>query len=198
MLHEYSKIKNYPLWSLKYTDDPEMNDEIRIFIDNLMKVVLDPESMKNPSLLDDTVSGHTKYKMELGNILMDSRDNFRKGFNAYMKSIDIVNVQDNELDNARQYLEGHLQSEVGLWTEEEVKDKLKDWRMSQQAPAAPVVPGETPVTPTFNPPVDEDKLEKKRGEALERLESCPDLKKALEDFIKEEDYYTIDTLLKYV
>ena len=55
-----------------------MNDEIRIFIDNLMKVVLDPESMKNPSLLDDTVSGHTKYKMELGNILMDSRDNFRK------------------------------------------------------------------------------------------------------------------------
>ncbi len=199
VLHEYSKLKNYPLWSLKYTNDSEMNDEIRTFIDNLMKVVLDPESMKNPNLLDETVSGYTKYKMELGNILMDSRNNFQKGFNVYMKSIDIVNIQDNEIDSARQYLEGHLQSEVGLWTEEEVKDKLKDWRMSQQAPVPPVIPSVLPpVTPPSNPPVDDTKLEKKRNEALERLATCPDLNQALEDFINSEDYYTIDTLLRYV
>lgn len=199
VLHEYSKIKNYPLWSLKYTDDSEMNDEIRTFIDNLMKVVLDPESMKNPNLLDETVSGHNKYKMELGNILMDSRDNFRKGFNAYMKSIEIVNVQDNEIDGARQYLNEHLQSEVGLWTEEEVKDKLKDWRMSQK----PVVPPTPPQDDDDdnkgdNPPVHPDILKQKRDEAIKHLNDCPDLKKALEDFINSEDYYTIDTLLRYV
>ena len=199
VLHEYSKLKNYPLWSLKYTDDPDINDERRQFIDNLMKVVLDSESMKNPNLLDETVTCYNGSKLEIGNILMDNRDNFRKGFLVYMKSIDIVNIKDDEIVNARQYLDSHLQSEVGFWTEDEVKDKLKDWRMSQKTdvPVIPpsIIPPQPPVTP---PSVTPDDLEEKRTEALEHLSTCPDLKQALENLINSEDYYTIDTLLRYV
>ena len=204
VLHEYSKIKGFPMWALKYADDLDINEDIRSFIDNLMKVLQDPESMKNPKLLDDTISGYNNYRMELGNILLDSRDNFRKGFYAYMKSVDIVNVLDNEIDAARQYLNEHLQGEVGLWTEIEVKDKLKDWRMSQKTTSSIV--STVPVghqTYSFNDKggaetILPNALKQKRDDAIEHLHNCPDLKKALEDFINSEDYYTIETLMRYV
>ena len=204
VLHEYSKIKGFPMWALKYADDLDINDNIRSFIDNLMKVLQDPESMKNPKLLDDTISGYNNYRMELGNILLDSRDNFRKGFYAYMKSVDIVNVLDNEIDAARQYLNEHLQGEVGLWTEIEVKDKLKDWRMSQKTTSSTVSTAPVGHQPySFNDKggaetILPNALKQKRDEAIEHLNNCPDLKKALEDFINSEDYYTIETLMRYV
>lgn len=131
--HEYAKEKGYPLWSLKYCD--ACTPELAELIDNIRKVVSDPESMKNPSLLEAMINSYDLQKMEFNNLLIPSSDNYRKGFEAFMKDVEFVNVANDEIDEAMEFLRGHLQGEVGLWTEFDVKDKLKNWRMAKQASA---------------------------------------------------------------
>lgn len=203
--NDYCKEKGYPLWSLKYVED--CSDVMKEFIENLMRVISDPESMKNPSLLDATMNGYDLLKTDFGNLLLPQEDNFRKGFVAYLKSIEIIDIKDDETDEVIAYLHGHLQSEVGSWTEEEVKDQVKDWRVlilnkgkdnggqendgSQGNNGGQI--GETwrPVTPP-------DVLKEKRTKALNKIADNPNLQQALENLINTEDGYIIDIILKYV
>lgn len=216
--NDYCKEKGYPLWSLKYVDD--CSDQMKELIDNLVRVVTDPESMKNPNLLEATMNGYDSLKTDFGNLLLPSEDNFRKGFVAYLKSVEIVNIQDNEIDDAISYLQGHLQSEVGSWTEEEVKDKLKDWRMSLQNKDRDGGQGGNQGDQGGYPggytgeqggsswnggnqggswkPVSHDELKKKRDTALAKIADNQDLQKALENLVNTEDGYIIDIILKYV
>ena len=207
VLHVYSKEKGYPLWSLKYTED--CTGDMKVFIDNLMKVVTDPESMKNTSLLNDTITGYDMLKTDFGNLLLPQENNFQKGFITYMKGVEIVDVKEDEVDAATKYLYEHLESEVGMWTEEEVRDKLKDWRMTTIQPVPPVtipptpgfpqttiIPGVQPVV--FPPVVSPEELKKKRNKAINRVNNSDDLRQAIENMINAEDSNVIDILLKYV
>ena len=71
---DYCKEKGYPLWSLKYVDD--CSDVMKEFIENLVRVITDSESMKNPSLLDATMNGYDMLKTDFGNLLLPQEDNF--------------------------------------------------------------------------------------------------------------------------
>lgn len=216
--NDYCKEKGYPLWSLKYVDD--CSNQMKKLIDNLVRVVTDPESMKNPNLLEATMNGYDSLKTDFGNLLLPQEDNFRKGFVTYLKSIEIVNIQDSEIDDAIAYLHGHLQSEVGSWTEEEVKDKLKDWRMSLQVKpdTQQIYPGSENQNQGGNTgytvsnggaswnngqggnwkPINKDELKQKRDAALDKIAGNPNLQQALEKLINSEDGYIIDIILKYV
>lgn len=196
VLHEYAQAKGYPLWALKYTDDPDMTDNLRDFVTNVMKVVSEADSMKNPSLLDATVNGYDESKMDIGNILAESRDNYRRGFNNFMKGVESVNLRDNEIDEAMKWLHEHLESTVGFWKEEDVRDKLKDWRISQIP--TPPTPPEPPIPPTPIDPVDRSDLSDKRRLAIERVKNSSNLQEALEQMIENEQEQIIDTLLRYV
>lgn len=201
VLHVYCKEKGYPLWSLKNIE--ECSPEIKEFIDNLMRVVSDPESMKNPSLLENTINGYDALKTDFGNLLIPSADYFHKGFVTYMQSIDKVNVQDDEVEEALKYLHEHLESEIGMWTEEEVKGKLKDWRISKATPTIQPTSSFNPSTIVAEPSVDtptinSEELKKKRNKAINRINNSEDLRQAVENMIAEEDSYVIDILLKYV
>ena len=194
VLHVYCKEKGYPLWSLKNIE--ECSPEIKEFIDNLMRVVSDPESMKNPSLLENTINGYDALKTDFGNLLIPSADYFHKGFVTYMQSIDKVNVQDDEVEEALKYLHEHLESEIGMWTEEEVKDKLKDWRISKATPTIQPTSSFNPSTIVAEPSVDtptinSEELKKKRNKAINRINNSEDLRQAVENMIAEEDSYVI-------
>jgi hypothetical protein len=182
-------------------------------IDNLMKVVTDPESMKDSQLLEATINGYDLLKTDFGNLLLPQENNFQKGFVTYMKGVEIVDVKDEEVDAAIKYLHGHLESEVGMWTEEEVKDKLEDWRMTTIQPVQPVQPfqpasmpgapqqqpasfGTQPIVPA--PVISPDDLKKKRNKAINRVNNSDDLRQAIENMINAEDSNVIDILLKYV
>ena len=143
-MNEYSKQKNAPLWSLKYAEDS--TKDISALIDNILKVCSpSQEASRNPQLMSATVNGLKTLKFDFGNLINDA-DNFEDGFNRFIQSIEFVNVHENELAEARTYLDQHLQSEVGLWTESEVENQLKNWRISKQP--KPVEPT-TPVAPVY-------------------------------------------------
>jgi hypothetical protein len=203
--HEYAKEKGYPLWSLKYCSSDYNTEEMRLLIDNVIRVVNDSESMKNPALLNDTISGYETQKFEWGNLIVEnSGSNYRDGFCNFLRSVEIVNIQDHEIDEAFVYLKGHLEGEIGLWKEADVKDCLKDWRMSKQVSIQPKFepcpmiepghPGKDIISPN-----NLNEVSKKRSQLKEKLKFMPasESKEALNDIVEKEDFI-LDILLKYL
>lgn len=129
MTHEYSASVGYPLWSLKYVS--ECSDENRELIDGIIKVITDSESVKNPQLMSKVAEG-LKNNIDLGNLLLESANNFETGFKKYVMTLEYINMTEPEFAEAKQFLEGHLEGTIGLWTERGVEDTLKDWRLAQQ------------------------------------------------------------------
>lgn len=86
-------------------------------------------------------------------MLLNRSGVFEEGYHNFLKSNEIVNLDDEHLPDAKTYIKQHLQGEVGLWTEREVNDKLKDWKLSltpMPAPTSfpPALPSKyTPFTP---------------------------------------------------
>ena len=53
---------------------------MRLLIDNVIKVVGDSESMKNPALLNETINGSEAQRFERGNLLVENNGgNYRDG-----------------------------------------------------------------------------------------------------------------------
>ena len=129
MTHEYSASVGYPLWSLKYV--PECSDENRELIDGIIKVITDSESVKNPQLMSRVAEG-LKNNIDLGNLLLESANNFETGFKNYVMTLEYINMTEPEFVEAKQFLEGHLEGTIGPWTERGVEDTLKNWRLAQQ------------------------------------------------------------------
>lgn len=131
ILHAYSDKQGYPLWALKYFPNPDQ-DKIKPLIDNILKICNETD-MRNPDLIVNTLDGMQTYSYEMGNVLNEP-DSFSLGFNTFMKQVEMVNLKDEEIESAKEYLKTHLHSEVGLWSESEVSIKLKDWRLAQDKP----------------------------------------------------------------
>ena len=203
--HEYAKEKGFPLWALKYCVSENNTPQMQSLIDNVIKVVSDPESMKNPQLLGNTINGYDEQKIEWGNLLIENEgSNYKNGFYNFLKAVEIVALQEAEIPEAMQYLHGHLEGEVGLWKETEVKDKLKDWRMSQSKPVvsttAPVTTTTTSESPIIisEPPVED--LNRKRNELASKMKMIPsaEVKEIVNEIIENENGVILDILLKYV
>lgn len=210
--HEYAKEKGYPLWALKYSTSEYNTDKMSQLIDDVIKVVSDPESMKNPQLLNSAITGYDEQKLEWGNLLIENNGgNYKEGFNNFLKAVEIVNLQDDEILEAMEYLHGHLEGEVGLWKELEVREKLKDWRISQQKPAnggtisggassggyAGGYTGEGGFMGAAEEPVD---VTEKRIKLADKVKMIPssEMKEIIAEIIEKEDSHVLDVLMKYV
>lgn len=202
--HEYAQQQGYPLWSLKYSTNPSNTEDMRKLIDNVLRIAIDPESMKNPSLIGEALAGYDQLKFDWGNLVLPVYGAFKEGFQNFMQSVEIVDVQNDEVDEAFNYLQQHLAGEVGLWTEVDVKDKLKDWRMSKRV-LTPKVPGVSePPSTAYNPQpgssVTPSELHAQRQKAAMRLEALEDrqLRTLLNQLIENADGHIIANILKYV
>mgnify|MGYP002624566207 FL=1 len=207
ILHEYAREKGYPLWSLKHCTSEYNTDKMKQLIDDVIKVVSDPESMKNPQLLSRTISGYEELKLEWGNLLIEKNGgNYKEGFNNFIKGIEIVSIQDAETAEAMDYLHGHLEGEVGLWKELEVREKLKDWRISQQKPSKGGFAGDVatdggePERGFVGAGEQTADIATKRNELAGKIKMIPsgELKDIVNEIIEKESGYILDILLKYV
>ena len=207
ILHEYAREKGYPLWSLKHCTSEYNTEKMKQLIDDVIKVVSDPESMKNPQLLSRTISGYEELKLEWGNLLIEKNGgNYKEGFNNFIKGIEIVSIQDAETAEAMDYLHGHLEGEVGLWKELEVREKLKDWRISQQKPSKGGFAGDVathggePERGFVGAGEQTADIATKRNELAGKIKMIPsgELKDIVNEIIEKESGYILDILLKYV
>lgn len=129
--------KGYPLWSLNYMDDDfvnsypciTLNEEIKRLFNNIVSVCNEKE-LKNPALVKETCNLLDKYHVDIPDIVAKP-GNFKNGFDNFMLAQSGIGLQDSEIDNAYEFIKKHLESTVGYWSEDEVRDKLKDWRIAE-------------------------------------------------------------------
>lgn len=130
--------KGYPIWSLKYMDEDFcqshpaiiLNDDLRRLFDNIVIICEPNQDMKNPKLINDTLDLIERFRADIPDI-MAKPGNFRNGFENFLLAQSGVGLQPYEVDDAYEFIKKHLESTVGYWTEDEVKNTLKDWRISE-------------------------------------------------------------------
>lgn len=167
-----------PLWALKYTPvafydklpmGVQMNDQMKQLIDNIVKICSERE-IRNPSLISETLRLISEWRLEMKNLLNLSTA-FGEGFKAYLKSVPLSDIQEEEIDDAKRYIEQNLESTIGYWTEEEVETKAKDWRLSLKQTPLTIVPGgyEPPIEPIT--PKNPEIVSEKRNRAKSKVNS---------------------------
>lgn len=136
--NEFVKTMGFPPWSLKYADVEDENswgqekmpqEELNKAIDNIVRIC-NETGTQNPAMMGETINLLEKGKYKLPRIV-NNADIYKNGFVAFLKSNDTVNLKDEEAEVAISYIKENLQKAIGTWSENEVNDKLKDWRLKQ-------------------------------------------------------------------
>ena len=135
LTHAYLKEKGAPLWALKYCSPMQkksMCKELCTMIDDILRIC-EPDGMKNPALIVETLDLIKQYDLNFRELLLvnESYNNFVEGYEQFLLTRDMVNLQLTELEDAKLYIQQNMQAEVGIWTEAEVEEKLKNWRLSK-------------------------------------------------------------------
>lgn len=208
---EYSNRQKYPLWSLKYVCT---NENLKILIENIVKIC-DPDGLANQELIATTSKSIKDLELDLSLILVEP-DAFKKGFLAFLKQDEKVNLKDDELENVYTYLTQHLHGEIGRWSENEVKLQELYWRMEQNAIDSNnsnngddnededdknnnVIPGGSSQSGNGN--VNTDESVKKRQETAKNIivsANSDMMRKTLIELVENENKEVIDIILSYV
>ena len=215
MQHEYVQAVGYPLWSLKYATDDE---ELKKVISDIVEVINEAESVKKPQLMASAVTGLSQRRTDLGNLLLQQADSFRKGFVAYLLSLERIALKEEEIDNAYIYLKEHLAGTNSLWSEDQVEDSLRDMReeelkrrneelerrererKNQNGNNSSDTSSHDDADDTTTPRWDDSVVQEKRQKAKRVLAMASSgiLKELLTDLCENADVRTLDIIIKYV
>lgn len=209
--------KGAPLWSIKYAPksafaalpaEIPITDEIKTLVDDIVTICADRD-LRNPALVNETLKLLEAWRIDLKNILnIDAV--FQEGFNSFLMQIDRIELKPEEIEDVKTYVKGHLESTVGYWTEEEITNAAKNWRLEQQYPAfTPGMPsgGNASQNPTPTPaPATTPSgfssyqiVEEKRAKAkirISELTSLDEAKALLMSLCEEGDEWILDKLNK--
>lgn len=123
--HEFATKVGFPLWALKHID---CKDDVKKLIDNILKIC-EPEGLKNPALLAETLQMMKLLLLDLKSILkVDTK--FRDGFVNFLKEVaeaESIDMDEESLEDAIAFIRQHQEGEVGVWSEEDVSKNLLRW-----------------------------------------------------------------------
>lgn len=195
---EFLGKKNCPLWAIKYASPAafshlpiqmSINDDVKKLTDNIVEICQERE-LRNPALINETLTLIDKWRIEYKNIL-NTDEAFREGFNNFLMQIELIDLKEEEIAEVKEYIARNLQSTVGYWTELEVVEKAKNWKLTKaQQPQSPVrsyppmpvnQPGQAtsvaqPLAPTSSTP---SLVARKRMMAKQRIERLTSLQEAV-------------------
>ena len=125
---EFLGKKGYPLWSVKYASEQafsslpgslSVNDAECRLIDNIV-TICNENDLRNPALVMETIDLISELRIDMKNILnVDAA--FSDGFKNFLMQIEFANIEEDEVDEVKHFIEQNLQSTVGYWTEEDVE-----------------------------------------------------------------------------
>ncbi len=127
-IREWVKNTGFPLWALKTLTEGLKEPDLKALIHSinalgfLIRTVdreLGEERIKNIFKLLQQTQGSLKPLLK--------REKLKEGFIKWLKSLEEVKVEDDEVEEVIDYLYKNMQGEVGLWDEDKVIIKLKDW-----------------------------------------------------------------------
>lgn len=203
----FTKKNGYPLWALKYAFDESetVAADMKKGIDNIL-IMCRNYDHQDQSLIVETLDLFGKRRFEFQTYInaTNTVDNMRKGYFAFLKSVPLVELKDEEFEQAADFIKHDMQGEEGDWTEDEVKTALLSWREStkvKEQPPQPVVQqpiSQTPVQTAAETPKTVAPTEK-RETARQKIRSHTNidtLKTLLEKIIeKTGDESIIDDII---
>lgn len=204
ILHEYSVLKGYPLWALKYAipatiKNAGLEEPAQKLIDDVLTICFET-THRNPSMMVDIVEGIKSMNFEIRAWFKDNAY-FKEGFEQFLMSEPNVVLQPEDIDKAFAFIKQNMQGEIGLWGETEVLDQLKNWALSQKPAPAPTPPtqpipgGVDPIPPMPPTPPAPGRREqaKDKVQLISNVEDAKDILLRLIDLDMET---IIDTILE--
>ncbi len=125
---KWIKLNGLPIWSIKTLVQGNKGLCLAIeAIDYLVRTI-------DRELLEDKVKSileilkYTKTDLRL----LLSAEKIREGFMRWLKNLEDIKVDDEEVKEVIDYLHKNMQEEVALWNEDKIKLKLKDWEKEKE------------------------------------------------------------------
>ncbi len=118
----------FPLWSVKYTITDDKY-QLKPIIDEITELVFSLDDTEiNLELTNKILKIIKEKKLDL--ITVFNETNFKKGFYSFIKNVENVTVNDDEIENVLDYIRKR-QQEGYNWKEYEVIGKIKDWQLEK-------------------------------------------------------------------
>lgn len=197
------KPSGLPLWVLKYVFDKNEKcfDDLTVIVDGILNICKNVDH-QDQNVIENTLEKLKFRRYEFTNYL-NSPESFQNGYVNFLKSVKLVDLQDEEIPAATEYIKKNLQGKKGLWTEDEVSEALTDWRLSTKPKEQPPVVQQPPQQPVIQqPPIAAEPTNnsmQKRDTARQKIRSHTNidtLKKLLEKIIeKTGDESIIDDII---
>jgi hypothetical protein len=157
-IRDYCTLKaKYPLWSLKYYENP--SDDIKQMIDRLVEMTDEPK----PEQIKQLLNCIKQNQLDLHRLLLTSTA-FEEGFSNFVSQTEGVKIELSWWNELNNYLKT-LPKDIGFWEEVDVRDKVKSFYISKLKPSATQQPPSTTqanLTPTpdntLQSPVSEEKV----------------------------------------
>ena len=160
-----------------------MPEDFKKLIDNIL-LICGESDMRNPALLNETLAGIETYRFEFGNLLNNTNNQFKLGFSIFLQSVPDVNFNEDEFDSAFDFIKKNMEATIGLWSEDEVRNTLMRWRLSQNIANTSTTDSSTfnqPTTSTYVPSLN---IQNKRVELKRKMNEISDPRKAVGILVK--------------
>jgi len=123
------KIKSeFPFWIYKYNTDISKSVENTLeFLDKFIKL---PDENININLIKSILDALEETRIDIINLLNSNQEIKEQIFNNAIQSILIKNnyeANQEVISSVTDYLRENMQEERGLWEEDKVENKIKDW-----------------------------------------------------------------------
>lgn len=146
LIRDYCKkdFVNAPIWSLKYLDG--ISDKEKSALNDIEKFVRDASEEIDLKRIRDMLDTVKSFKFELKTRIVP--ENFKIGLDNFIfTELSSANIASENIATIRDYIQGVMQAEVGLWEEAEVKNAILNWALKQhrQSQQSPDIPNATPV-----------------------------------------------------
>jgi len=124
-IREWIKEAGYPIWSLK--SQVRGNKEMEKSIDVIFSLSMTVDGETSEESIKESFRILSSKRNELGTLL--SPQNLEKGFRKWVEEKLNREITEEDFYDFVEFLRENMQEEVGLWTEEKVGLKLKDWEV---------------------------------------------------------------------
>jgi len=125
-IREWVKEAKYPLWTFKVSCD---NDMTKNGIDKIVWLIKSTDREIDQKGINESLHSIKDIHYDLN--LLINRENAKELFTKWLKTIENVNINDEEVESVVDFLNQNMQEEVVSWDEGDVREKVKDWQLRE-------------------------------------------------------------------
>ncbi|MBA7534222.1 hypothetical protein ES705_26468 [subsurface metagenome] len=198
-IRDWIKESQYPLWVFKLSENA--NEEIKLAIDKIIDLIESMDTEISQFDIEGVLDAVKVVETDLKFLIIKKKKS-RELFIAWLKNIENIEISDEEIDSAVEYIRRNMPEEIGVasWKEDNVREKIKDWYIEKSKPQTgqtyQINEGRDQVYPDGF--TSEHNKENRRKAIIEKIEAYQgDWKSVLKKLISEHDEI-INILEKYL